>query len=153
MRALPRTVLASTLAILALSGVAGSTALAAGQLTVTTPYPSVVVGPGSKVSFDLTVKTTTSARVDLALSGTPSGWTAAVRGGGFDIGAVQTNGKDATTASVDVTVPDSATGKSTITLTASGLGETVTLPLDIDVQASAAGKVTLTTDVPSQKGS
>src|SRR5262245_2516954 len=143
MRALPRTVLASILAIVALSGL-GGTALAADSLTVTTPYPSVVVGPGSKVSFELTVKTTSAARVDLSLSGAPSGWTATIRGGGFDIAAVQTNGKDATTASVDVTVPDSATGKSTITLTAKGLGQTVVLPLDIDVQASAAGQVTLT---------
>ena len=153
MRALPRTVLASLLALVALSSLTGSSVLAAGQLTVTTPYPAVVVGPGSKVSFDLSVKTTTAARVDLSLSGTPSDWTATIRGGGFDIGAVQTNGKDATSASVDVTVPASATGKSTITLTAKGLGETVVLPLDIDVQASAAGQVTLTTDVPSQKGS
>jgi uncharacterized membrane protein len=153
MRALPRSILASAFALVAMSGLAGSTALAAGQLTVTTPYPAVVVGPGSKVSFELTVKTSTAARVDLSLSGTPSGWTAAIRGGGFDIAAVQTNGQDATSASVEVTVPDGASGKSRITLTASGLGETVTLPLDIDVQASAGGEVKLTTDVPTQKGS
>jgi uncharacterized membrane protein len=151
MRALPRTVLASMLALAALTGF-GSTALAAGTLTVTTPYPSVVVGPGSKVSFALTVKTTDPARVDLSLAGTPDGWTAVVRGGGFDIGAVQTDGKNPTTASVDVTVPDTATGKTELTLTATGDGQTVTLPLDIDVQASAAGTVTLSTDVPSQKG-
>ena len=56
MRALTRTVLASTLAFVALSGL-GSTALAAGDLTVTVPYPGVVVGPGSKVTFDVTIKT------------------------------------------------------------------------------------------------
>jgi uncharacterized membrane protein len=152
MRALPRTVLASILALTALSGF-GSTVLAADTLSVTTPYPAIVVGPGSKVSFDLSVKTSPAARVDLTLSGVPTGWTATIRGGGFDVQAVQTNGKDATTASVDVTVPADATGKSTITLTAKALGQTVVLPLDIDVQASAAGDVTLTTDVPSQKGS
>ena len=68
MRALTRTVLASTLALVALSGL-GSTALAAGGLTVTVPYPGVVVGPGSKVTFDVTIKTTTAGRVDLSLSG------------------------------------------------------------------------------------
>src|SRR5207253_6029541 len=44
------------------------------------------------------------------------------------------------------------TGKSTITLTAKALGQTVILPLDVDVNASAAGEVKLTADVPSQKG-
>jgi uncharacterized membrane protein len=150
-RAALRAATATILALAALSGY-GTTALAADALTVTTPYPAIVVGPGSKVSFDLTIKTTSPARVDLSLSGVPDKWTAAIRGGGFDISAVQTNGKDATTASVDVTVPADATGKSTITLTARGNGSTVTLPLDVEVNATAAGDVTLTTDVPSQKG-
>ncbi|HLX34400.1 MAG TPA: NEW3 domain-containing protein [Candidatus Limnocylindrales bacterium] len=153
MRALSRTVLSSLVAIAALTGFGSSTALAADSLTVTTPYPAIVVGPGSKVSFDLTIKTTAAARVDLSLSGVPDKWTATIRGGGFDITAVQTDGKNATTASVDVTVPNDATGKSEMVLTAQALGQTVTVPLDVDVQASAAGTVTLTTDVPAQHGS
>ncbi|HEX8025664.1 MAG TPA: NEW3 domain-containing protein [Candidatus Limnocylindrales bacterium] len=152
MRALTRTVLASTLALVCLSGL-GSTALAAGGLTVTVPYPGVVVGPGSKVTFNVTIKTTTAGRVDLSLNGVPSGWTAYVRGGGTDITAVQTNGKDPVTATVEITVPADATGTKEMTLHASGLGETVDTTLDVQVQASAAGDVTFTTDVPSQKGS
>ena len=152
MRALPRIALASMLALAALSGY-GSNVLAASELVVTTPYPAIVVGPGSKVSFDLTIKTTSEARVDLSLSGAPSSWTAKIRGGGFDISAVQTNGKDVTTASVDITVPTDATGTTTITLTARALGQTVELPLAVTVEASAAGDVTLTTDVPAQRGS
>jgi uncharacterized membrane protein len=150
-RAALRAATATILALAALTGF-GSTALAADALTVTTPYPAIVVGPGSKVSFDLRIKTSLPARVDLSLSGVPAKWTAAIRGGGFDISAVQTNGTDSTTASVDLTVPADATGKSTITLTAQGNGATVTLPLDVNVNATAAGDVTLTTDVPSQKG-
>ena len=152
MRALPRIVLASSLALATLSAY-GSAVLAAGELTVTTPYPAIVVGPGSKVSFSLTIKTTTEARVDLSLAGAPASWAAKIRGGGFDISAVQTNGKDPTTASVELTVPADATGTTRITLTAKALGQTVELPLDVTVQASAAGDVTLTTDVPAQRGS
>ena len=146
-----RTVPATILAIVALT-VLGPPALAAGTLSVTTPYPSIVVGPGSKATFAVTVKTSTAARVNLALSGAPSGWTASLRGGGFEVQAVQTNGTDATSVSVDVTVPDTATGSAKIVLTATGLGETVTLPLDVKVDAAAAGDVTMTTQVPSQKG-
>jgi uncharacterized membrane protein len=130
-----------------------STALAANTLTLTTPYPAIVVGPGTKVSFDLSVKSSPAARVDLSVSGVPTGWSASLFGGGFVIDAVQTNGTDAATARLDVTVPATATGTSTITVTASGNGQTVNLPLSVRIEAQAAGDVTLTTGFPSQKGS
>ena len=142
MRALPRTVLATLLALVALSGLAGSTALAAGGLSVTVPYPGVVVGPGSKVTFDVTIKTTTAGRVDLSLTGVPSGWSGYVRGGGTDITAVETNGKDAVSATVEITVPADATGTKQMTLHAAGLGQTVDTTLDVQVQASAASPPT-----------
>ncbi len=147
-----RTVPATILALVALS-VLGPPALAAGTLSVTTPYPSIVIGPGSKATFELDIKTSSAARVDLSLSGVPTGWTASLRGGGFEVQAVETNGTDAATASVDVTVPDTATGSATIVVTASGLDQTVTLPLEVKVDAGAAGDVTITTDFPAQRGS
>jgi uncharacterized membrane protein len=146
-----RSVPATILAIVALT-VLGPPALAADTLSVTTPYPAIVIGPGSKATFDLSVRTSTAARVDLSLSGVPSGWTAALRGGGFEVQAVQTSGTDPQTVSVDVTVPDTATGSAKIVVTATGLGQTVTLPLDVRVDAAAAGDVTMTTDVPAQRG-
>jgi uncharacterized membrane protein len=133
--------------------VLGPPALAAGTLSVTTPYPSIVIGPGSKATFELSVKTSTAARVDLSLSGVPTGWTASLRGGGFEVQAVQTSGTDAQTVSVDVTVPDTATGSAKIVVTATGLGQTETLPLEVKVDVGAAGDVTMTTVVPAQRGS
>jgi len=129
-----------------------SPALAADTLSLTTPYPSVAVAPGTKVSFDLSVKTSTAARVDLALSGVPTGWTATLHGGGFVVAATQTNGTDATTVRLDVTVPDTASGAGHLVVTATGLGLSVALPLDVTIQAEAAGDVTLTTDFPDLKG-
>lgn len=138
---------------LALGQGLASTALAANTLTLTTPYPAIVVGPGSKVSFDLSVKSSPAGRVDLSVSGVPTGWSASLFGGGFVIDAVQTNGTEAATARLDVTVPATATGTSTITVRASGLGQAVELPLSVRIEAQAAGDVTLATDFPSQKGS
>lgn len=126
-------------------------ALAAG-LSLTTPYPAVVVSPGSKVTFDLSVTTSNAARVNLKIDGVPSGWTATLHGGGFTVDAVQTNGKDAATASLDVDVPATASGTTHLTVTASGAGQTSTLGLDLRVEA-ASGDVTLTSDFPSLKGS
>ncbi|HEX2626237.1 MAG TPA: NEW3 domain-containing protein [Candidatus Limnocylindrales bacterium] len=126
-------------------------ALAAG-LTMTTPFPSVTVSPGSQVAFDLAIKTSNSARVNLSLSGVPSSWTAGLHGGGFVVGAVQTNGTDATTVRLDVDVPEDATGTTTITVTANDGGSTVTLPVDIKVEANAGGIVTVKPDFPEQRG-
>jgi uncharacterized membrane protein len=126
-------------------------ALAADTLSLTTPYPSVTVSPGSKVSFDLSVKTSAPARVDLAVAGAPSGWMATLQGGGFIVGAVETDGKTAASVRLDVSVPADATGTTHISVTASGLGLTDRLDLDLKVEAQT-GDVTLTTDFPSLKG-
>jgi uncharacterized membrane protein len=126
-------------------------ALAAG-LTMTTPYPSVTVSPGTQVAFDLSIKTSNSARVNLSLSGVPSTWTAGLHGGGFVVGAVQTNGTDATTVRLDLDVPDDASGLTTITVTANDGASTVRLPLDIKVEANAGGIVTVKPDFPEQRG-
>lgn len=141
-------------AILALSlgQLLATTALAAGTLTLTTPYPAVVVGPGSKVSFDLIIKSSPATRVDLLVSGVPGDWGASLFGGGSVIDAVQTNGTDAATARLDVTVPATATGSTRIVVSASALGNKVALPIDIRVEPQAAGTIALTTDFPSQKG-
>jgi len=135
-----------------LAGLAAPAA-AADTLALTTPYPSVVVAPGSKVSFDLSIKTSIAARVDLAVSGVPSGWTAVLHGGGTVVSATQTNGTDAITVRLDVTVPASATGSASMVVTATGLGQSVTLPIDVKAEAAAAGKVTITTDFPALEGS
>ena len=150
--------LPARLAILAATALAvglplAPAAVAAGSLTLTTPYPAVEVAPGSKVSFDLTVKTPTDQRIDLSVDTPPSGWTATLFGGGFVIDGVQTTANTAAAVRLDVKVPASATaGTTTITVRASGGGASVSLPLSLKVTAQAAGAVTLTTDVPSVKG-
>jgi uncharacterized membrane protein len=122
-------------------------------LSVTTPYPAVVAAPGSKVSFDIKVDTATPGRVNLALSGAPSGWTATLRGGGFVVDAVETTSGDPATVRLDVQLPADATnGSSTITVRATSGGSEASLPMTIRVDAAAAGEVTLTTDFPILQG-
>jgi len=135
----------------------------AASLTITTPYPSVTVAPGAKVSLDLTVKTDTPQQVGLAVSGVPTNWTATIHGGGFLVNSVQTlvpptdpnsapQGPTAT-ARLDVTVPSAATnGTNQITVRATGGGLTADLTATIVVATTAAGELTLTTDVPDRRG-
>jgi uncharacterized membrane protein len=135
----------------------------AATLTITTPYPSVTVAPGAKVSFDFTVRTDTPQQVGLAVSGAPSGWTATLHGGGYIVNSVQTLVPPADSnaapqgptgsARLDVTVPASATnGSNRITVRATGGGLSADLNVDVNVATTAAGQLTLTTDVPDRRG-
>ena len=148
-----------TLRRLAAAAVTGALALAvtapttlAQDLTITTPYPAVVVSPGSSVSFDIEVKTSTPERVELELSGAPEAWNASLHGGGFVIDAVETNGTDPATVRVDLDVPADATGTTRMTLRGTIGSEVVELPLQVRVEADATGDLTLTTDFPSLRG-
>jgi uncharacterized membrane protein len=127
--------------------------LAADALSLTTPFPAVSVSPGNRVSFNLNVKTSSSARVDLSVAGVPSTWTAALHGGGFIVSAVQTSGTAATEVRLDVDVPADASGGTRITVTAKGNGATVDLPLDINAEANASGEVKVESDYESLRGS
>lgn len=127
-------------------------ASAVGVLTLTTPYPAVTVSPDSRVSFDLSVDTDDPARVDLELTGVPVSWTAALRGGGFVVDAVQADGSDPTEVRLDVDVPADATGTTRITVRATGNQATATLPLDITVEAQTGGEVTVEPDFPGLRG-
>ena len=128
-------------------------ALAANGLTMTTPYPAVTVSPGTQVSFDLSLETTNAARIDLAVSGAPSSWKATLHGGGYVVGAVQTDGTKATVVRLDVDVPDDATGSAKLTVTATSAGETASLSLDIKVEADAGGEITVKPDYTALRGS
>ena len=137
---------------IAMVGAAPAT-FAADSIELTTPYPAVAVAPGAKVTFQLSVKTTSPARVNLSLGTIPTGWTATMRGGGFVVDGVQTNGTDPATVTLDVSVPaDAGAGSQRITVTASSASASTPLDLDIRVTPSAAGEVKLTTDFPQLKG-
>jgi uncharacterized membrane protein len=148
-----RGVLLTSALVLATVPALAPAVLAADALSLTTPFPAVSVSPGNRVSFNLSVKASPSARVDLSVAGVPSSWTAALHGGGFIVSAVQTSGNDATEVRLDVDVPADATGSTRITVTAKGNGATVDLPLDINAEANASGEVKVESDYESLRGS
>lgn len=127
-------------------------ALAVPTFLVTTPYPAVVVAPGAHVSFDISITTGEPQRVNVALTGAPASWNAAIHGGGFVVDEVQTNGKDTSSVRVDLDVPADATGTTNMILKASAGALSYDLPLVVRVDAKASGQLSLTSDVPSLKG-
>ena len=125
------------------------TTLPATALTVSTPFPSVAVEPGDQVSFALTVGAPAQAEVALAVDGVPEGWTAAFRGGGFEVDSVTAGPGLEPELTFDVTVPTSVTeGEFPMTINASGGGDSVSLPIAVRVSAQAGGEVTLTPNFP-----
>ena len=138
--------------LLLITGIA-PVAAAAATFNVSTPYPAVTVQPGNTVTFDLDVTVPSPRRVDLVVSGTPSGWTAAIRGGGNIINSVYAGGSTAASAQLSVVVPAAATpGSSTITITATADSETRTVPIVVTVLAATGGAVTMTSAFPQLTG-
>lgn len=119
------------------------------NLTVSTPFPSVAVEPGDQVSFELTVAAPAQVAVELSAEGVPEGWTAAFRGGGFEVDSVTAGPGLEPEVSFDVTVPASAAeGDYDLAITANGGGESVQIPLGVRISAQAGGEVTLTPNFP-----
>jgi uncharacterized membrane protein len=144
-------VLTAVLALLL--GALAPSVTAAATLNVTTPYPSVAVAPGSKVSFDLTITTGVEGTVALSVSGTPTGWKATINGGGFVVQSVTASPSKAATARLDVDVPgDTSIASGNLRVEARQGGRTAVLPVTVQVNASVAGDITLTTANPTLTG-
>ncbi len=134
-------------------GLLPATVGAADPLVLTTPYPAVSVAPGSKVSFDLTLKSDARRQVSLAVSGVPSGWGATIHGGGFIVNGVTVESSGTPPdVRLDVSVPDSATGTTALMVTATSGSLTARLPLSIEASAGGGGNVSMKADYPALRG-
>jgi uncharacterized membrane protein len=146
-----RALVASMVGLVMLAAAPGMSA--AGEITLSTPFPAIAVAPGSAPSFEISVTTQDPGRVALAVGPVPTGWTAVLRGGGFTIDGVESDGSTATMVTLNVTVPTDATeGTQRIDVRGTIAGASTTLPVDIRVAPNAAGDISLTTDIPQLKG-
>ena len=128
-------------------------AAAAATFSLTTPYPAVTIQPGNTVTFSLDIAVPTPERVDLAVTGTPSGWTANLRGGGNIVNAVFAGGTTPATVDMSVSVPqDASSGSTALTVTATSAQGTRTLPIQVTVLGATGGAITLTSAFPQLSG-
>jgi uncharacterized membrane protein len=138
---------AATLATLLVTAPA---VLAAGTVSLTTPYPAVAVQPGKTASFDINVTSSVQQRVELTVAESPTGWNASLHGGGFVVDGVTAGPGIKPEVKLDVGVPDGAAeGRYKVAVRANAGGTTSTLVLDLRVAAAAGGSVSLTTDNPA----
>ena len=142
-----------SLAALLVLAAASPGMVSAASFSISTPYPAVTVQAGNTVTFDLTVTTPSPERVDLAVSGAPSGWTATITGGGNTVDAVYTGGTTPPSVQLSVKVPqDAAAGSHALTVSATAAQGTQTLPITIQVETASAGGVQLTTSFAKLSG-
>lgn len=142
----------SLLALIATPAVAQTTS----GLTITSPFPGIVVDSGSTASFDLVVEADTRRTVSLSVDGLLDGWTATFRGGGSVVSQVTADPAAETPPDLrlDVIVPaGTEEGDYEVTVRAQGGGESANLPITVTVQGGAGGTVVLTPEYGGLQGS
>ncbi len=121
------------------------------DLVLSTQYPSQVIGPGDKPSFDVRLRVTNTARVvALSLQQVPAGWTATIRGGGNIVQSAYVEPDTYANVSLGLTPPeDVKAGTYRMVLVGEGGGERVQLPLEVTVKENLPPKLSFTVELPT----
>jgi uncharacterized membrane protein len=148
---------AAALLALALTGAgtaaAQTTSTADPTVRLTTPYPALMVEPGSDVKLDLSASAPQPERVDLSVGGLPTGWKATLRGGGFVISGLTAAPDPPGKAQLELSVPvATAPGAYNLTVTEAAPQGSSLLDLTVTVAKEVDSGITLTADFPSLKG-
>lgn len=134
----------------------GLTQTATQGVSLYTAYPSQVVRSGDTVDVSVQVGNTglPTQLVQLAVSGTPDGWSANFLGGGRVIQAVSVQTDQTQTITLKVELPEQAAdGDYSMTVTAKSEGGQASLPLTFTVGQTSPTRISLTPNLPVLKGS
>lgn len=123
-----------------------------GPLSISTHYPSMVIGIGETVTFDLDVRSPLPQTVDLEVSSLPKDWTAEFRGDGRIIQSVFV-GEELAQVELRVTAPSTISG-GTYTLTAIALGPSgrAEFPIELIVKDKVPAQLAFETEFPTLRG-
>ena len=123
------------------------------NVRLTTPYPALLVEPGSDVKLDLNASAPQPERVDLAIDGLPDGWKATLRGGGFVISGLTASPDPPGKAQLELAVPPTAVpGSYPVGVIESAPQGTSRLDLTVAVASQVDSGIALTADFPSLNG-
>jgi uncharacterized membrane protein len=118
-------------------------------------YPAVTLRPGetSSVSLKLHNYGLPPERLNLAVSGVPSGWTATLMGGGQPVAAAMPATNSSVALELRLDVPKSAAeGLQTLTVSANGDTSKIQLPIAVTLAKELPAKLTLTPQLPELRG-
>jgi len=118
-------------------------------------YPAVTLRPGETSTINLRLQNYDLApeRLNLSVSGVPSGWTATLMGGGQPVAAAMPATDSSVALELRLDVPkNAAEGTQTLTVTASGNSTKVELPIAVTLAKDLPAKLTLTPQLPELRG-
>lgn len=130
----------------------GNTVLAAGEITLYTPYTSISVPPGEVINYPLEVKNNTNSviTIPLQINSLPSGWSTKLNGGGWQLKEVSVKPGESESVTLEVTVPLKVDkGSYRFQLTA---GSMASLQLTVDITEKGTYQTELTTDQANLEG-
>jgi uncharacterized membrane protein len=126
-------------------------------LYLMTDYPAVTVRPGTTSNIPLRLQNygLGPEQYQLAVTGVPSGWTATILGGGQPVAAAMPAPDSSVSLQLRLDVPTNASlSAQTLTVKAEGQGDNhATLPLAISLAKELPAKLTVTSQLPSLRGS
>jgi uncharacterized membrane protein len=124
-------------------------------LFLLTDYPAVSVRPGTTSTVNLRLQNYAlpPERLELSVSGQPTGWTASLIGNGQPIAAAMPATNDKVSLELRLDIPKEApTGTTNLTVTAKGPNSSVTLPVAVTIATDLPAKLSLTPQLPDLRG-
>ncbi|MFI5031437.1 MAG: NEW3 domain-containing protein [Reyranellales bacterium] len=124
-------------------------------LWLLTDYPSQTVRPGevANVRFKLQNAGLAPESLSLSVDGAPKGWKADILGGGQPVAAAMPGINESTSLQLRVDVPkDAKPGSQTLTVTAKGATQSISLPVTLTIGAETPAKLTMKSKLPSLMG-
>ena len=118
-------------------------------------YPAVTLRPGETSSVTLRLHNYGLApeRLDLSISGVPTGWTATLMGGGQPVAAAMPATNAGVTLELRLDVPkNAAVGTHTLSVAATGASAKAELPIAVTLATDLPAKLTLTPQLPELRG-
>ena len=118
-------------------------------------YPAVSVQPGTTANIPIKLQNYGVApeRLQLSVSGVPTGWTATLLGGGQPIAAAMPATDGGVSLELRLDVPSNAgSGTQTLNVEAKGEGHTVTLPIAVTLADKLPAKLKVDTALPALRG-
>ncbi len=119
-------------------------------------YPAITVRPGTTSNIPLRLQNygLGPQRYQLSVSGVPSGWTATLLGGGQPVAAAMPAPDASVALQLRLDVPaNSDLNEQTLTVKAEGQGTEATLPVAVALAKELPAKLTVTSKLPSLRGS
>ena len=156
MRALPVARLVFAFALIAPVAKATESPRDIKGLYLMTDYPAITVRPGTTSSIPLRLQNygLSPEGYHLSVDGVPKGWTATILGGGQPVAAAMPAPDGSVSLQLRLEVPGTSDlAKQTLTIKAEGQGAQASLPLDVALAKDLPTKLTVSSKLPSLRGS